>query len=161
MSKKRSIRFKPCEHCPHRSGCDIKKDLRKRLRGIELKSADFDCEKRLSTLPRGQTVLWGADESGVVMGPWRNCVLVWRDEPVQAMFKGDIKDRRRWVYICKPDELEVDEGIVPHCSECGRPDSAELPPEDVHWCWKCQGYESADERRTELDEVSRSQCYGE
>ena len=47
-AKKRSIRFKPCEHCPHRSGCEIKKALRKQLRGITLKSADFDCEQRLS-----------------------------------------------------------------------------------------------------------------
>ena len=157
MDKKRSTRFKPCEHCPHRSGCEIKKDLRKRLRGIELKSADFDCEKRLSTLPRGQLVRCLGLEY-VVMGPWRNRVLVWLLNPEMRLPVA--KERDRYASTMLPDELEVGARIVPHCSECGRPDSSELLPADVHWCWKCQGYDSADERRTELNEMSEMQCYG-
>jgi hypothetical protein len=160
MAKKRSIRFTPCEHCPHRKGCDIKKRLRGQLKGVILKSADFDCQKRLSTLPRGQGVFYGT-KSGTVMGPYRQKLLVWRTRPDPPYSVAGIKERSRYVAARWPDELELWGGIVPHCSKCGRPDDAELPPIDVHWCWKCQGYDSEDAWRTELDEMSHMQCYRE
>lgn len=164
--------LKPCYNCPHKPSvfpprrCEIKEQKLAAIRGHGFTSANFKCDKRLSTLQPGQRVkleIWSFEEEGgwdldstedtylaTVMRESKGRILVWLDKPTS---KGRNPIRVR------PDGVTPIEGTVALCSECGQPDGTEGRKGDTAngvgaWdCWKCEGHEDPFHE-------SRIACYG-
>lgn len=51
-----AVRINPCFGCPLRVGCDLRADYAKRVRGLDLRSATFNCEKLYVSLAAGTRI---------------------------------------------------------------------------------------------------------
>lgn len=51
-----AVRINPCFGCPLRSGCDQREDFAKRVRGLGLRSATFNCAKLTGALSVGTRI---------------------------------------------------------------------------------------------------------
>lgn len=52
-----AVYLKPCTGCPLRHGCEQREDFRRRVRGLGLRSATFNCEKLAGALQLGTRVV--------------------------------------------------------------------------------------------------------
>lgn len=52
-----SVYLKPCTGCPLRDGCEQRDDFRKRVRGLGLRSATFNCDRLKAAIAPGIGVL--------------------------------------------------------------------------------------------------------
>ena len=52
-----SVRIKPCYSCPLSSGCELKAEFRKRVAGLGLRSATFNCPRLAERLAPGTRIV--------------------------------------------------------------------------------------------------------
>lgn len=120
--------LKPCRNCPHRDRCSAKAEKLISLRGLGFTSANFKCDKRLSTLPPGQRIkfeMGDCDETytyqAIVMRARRTKILVWLvscddEECVPCLMSG------KNPIAVSPDRVTPIDGQVALCPECGQPE---------------------------------------
>lgn len=59
-----AVRINPCFGCPLRHGCELKGEFSKRVRGLGLRSATFDCPALSAKLAKGSRVVVTMPEMG-------------------------------------------------------------------------------------------------
>lgn len=142
--------LKPCLHCPHKSNCEIRDDIRARAKGLPFTVASFKCEKRDAVWRIGQrvtaefTVLtsftmggygepregWTSEEHiGTVIGRKDGKIVVWLDEPLD-------EEGKRFIVKLWPDRPDLKAAAEPDavlCSECRKPHGRE----QVSAGWHC------------------------
>lgn len=52
-----SVYLKPCTGCPLRDGCEQRDDFRKRVRGLGLRSATFNCDRLKAAIAPGTRIV--------------------------------------------------------------------------------------------------------
>jgi len=57
----------PCWHCPLREGCELRAQMRRKVKGLHLRRASFDCERLAAELRPGRRILITRPDE---MGGW-------------------------------------------------------------------------------------------